>query len=295
MKPANCRAGCLGLGIGPEDTEPRRDICSKSRSPHPLCWRNACLAGCPPSLQPGGVGPMSCRNRCYTVQKFALCRESLEEHMEQTSDETYLVDSLTAIDPPFRKIIHYRQGRQVSFEPDFPVHTVILHTISRKVLTSKTYPALTNSQPTIQPRGETHLPLQKIKPPPSPISPIGVHPALKYSATAYSSAAYQPTAQARGPRPVAVVRPQKVHRYSGEERGRLPRKRPFSPPCQQCPTRSSCSVGIPTPSWRGLWPTGQSPSLSCPLATLTRPEYDTNLVAGVMSRLTMGWGDTGWE
>jgi hypothetical protein len=52
----------------------------------------------------------------HGTKKFALCRESFEEHMEQTSIKMNLVNSLTATDPPLRKLIDYTtyEGRQSS-------------------------------------------------------------------------------------------------------------------------------------------------------------------------------------
>lgn len=169
-----------------------------------------CLSGrMPPVSRLGAWGRLGAETCVTQYRKFALCRESFPgRRMAQTSDKTYLANSLTAIDPPLRKIIHYRQGRQeVCFEPVFPqssqctdrrseflLASTTVHPTYKISKSSPTYAdipcSLTSPQPTNQPRGELICPSKKLSHCLCPIPAIGVHPALKYSATAY----IQPTA-----------------------------------------------------------------------------------------------------
>lgn len=127
-----------------------------------------------------------------------------------------------------------------------------------------------------------HLPLQKkIKPPPAPDTSDWSPPRAKTFSYRLHTAHSQPTAALHtSPRPKPEARDQlqsyDLRRYIDtpvKKGGVSQRNDLFFPPCQQCPTRSSCSVGIPTPFWRGLWPTGQSPSLfRVPSRPFTRSE-----------------------
>lgn len=242
--------------------------------------------------------------------------------MAQTSDKTYLANSLTAIDPPLRKIIHYRQGRQeVCFEPVFPqssqctdrrseflLASTTVHPTYKISKSSPTYAdipcSLTSPQPTKQPRGELICPSKKIKPPPVPDTSDWSPPRAKIFSYRLHTAHSQPTAVLHtSPRPKPEARDQlqsyDLRRYidtpvkkGGVSRGNdlffhhVNNVQRDQAAQWEFPPHPGAACGRQVSFYL---------SLVFPLDPLHAPNLSRNLVAGVMSRLTMGWGNTGWE
>lgn len=170
-----------------------------------------------------------------TRYKISLCAGKVFKarwnNQAGTNDnKTYLVNSLTAIDPPPKKISNYCvQGRQVFFEPVFTQctdgkpdrscsrnphsqsHRQSSYNIWKSSPSRHPLPSQTRNQPTslvgyssAPPKNATaRADTSNWSPPRAKIFTYGLQP------TAYSSTAYQPTAQAQRLRPVAVVRPQR--------------------------------------------------------------------------------------
>lgn len=157
------RLPCLGLG-----NRARRYGAStgtgvaRAGPAHPLCWRNACLTGCP-RFKAWSRGADEVPKH-VTQYKNSLCARKVFEarwHKQAGTNDnkTCLVNSLTAIDPPSRKILdYYVQGRQVFFEPPGQYHHP---TISRKVLLADIPCSHRHATNQTASWGTTHLPLQK--------------------------------------------------------------------------------------------------------------------------------------
>lgn len=195
------RLPCLGLGNRARryGASTGTDV-ARAGPAHPLCWRDACLTGCP-SFKAWSRGADEVPKH-VTQYKNSLCAGKVfkarwHKQAGTNDNKTYLVNSLTAIDPPSRKILdYYVQGRQVFFEPPGQYHHP---TISRRVLLRHTLLSQTRNQPNSLVGYSFAPPKKKKQPPPTPIPAIGVHPALKYSPTACSP---QPTAALHtSPRP----------------------------------------------------------------------------------------------
>lgn len=164
------------------------------------------------------------------------------------------------------------------------------YNISKK-FSFQTYPALTSPQPTNQPRGELICPSKKKKP------PLACADTSDWSPPRAKILSYglQPTGPSPEPETSCSRTTSKVHRYSGEERGRLPRKRPFFHHVNNVERDQAAQREFPPHPGAAC---GRPVSLSCfpcPLSTLPALNLTRSRLAGVvMSRLTIGWGQTGW-
>lgn len=109
------RAGCLGLGIGPVGTETQRDTWGKSR-PRTRAVLDECLSDGMPQFHAGGRGADEVPKH-VTQYKNSLCAgedfKARRNKQPRTNDKTYLVNSLTAIDPPVQDSIDYSQAGSI--------------------------------------------------------------------------------------------------------------------------------------------------------------------------------------
>lgn len=150
----------------------------------------------------------------------------------------------------------------------------------------------------------THLPLQKIKPPPAPDTSDWSPPRAKIFSYSLHTAHSQPTAALHtSPRPKPEARDQlqsyDLRRYIDtpvKKRGVSRGNDLFFHHVNNVQRDQAAQWEFPPhPGAACGRPVSFSLSLVFPLGPLHAPNLSRNLVAGIMSRLTMGRGDTGWE